>query len=121
MVAKAVGRFLPVAPRKVRGVTRLIKGMEVPKAQALLAHLPKAARLPVGKVLQSAVANATREGTYTPEQLVISRILADEGPRHKRFRAVAMGRATEYRKRTCHLTIELDLKASLKKVKGDGA
>ncbi|MBI3333192.1 MAG: 50S ribosomal protein L22 [Candidatus Omnitrophica bacterium] len=101
---------MPVSVRKVRSVTRLLKGMRVEQAQAVLAHLAKGACKPVSKVLDSAVANATREGTWSREQLVISKILADQGPGIKRFRAAAMGRGTQYRKGLCHLTIELDVK-----------
>ena len=106
-VAKARGRFIPVAPRKVRLVARLLRGLNVPQAHAILAHLPKGACRPIAKVLNSAVATATREGTWTKEQLVISTILADEGPMMKRYRSAPMGRAMMIRKRMCHLTIEL--------------
>jgi len=110
MVAVAKGRFLPVSPRKIRNVVRLIRGLEVPKAQALLGNLPKQAAVPIAKVLDSAVANATRQGTWSPEQLIISKVLADEGPSAKRFRAAPMGRAMAFRKKLCHLTIQLDRK-----------
>lgn len=110
MIAKAKGRFIPVSPRKMRSVVRLIRGLKVPQAQAILQHLNKGACKPLSKVLNSAVANATREGTWTEDQLVISSISANEGPMQKRYRAAAMGRATEIRKRMCHLMIELDAK-----------
>ena len=108
MIAKARGRFIPVSPRKMRLVARLVRGMEVPRAQAVLSNLPKGACRPISKVLKSAVANATRGGTWTEEQLVVSRISADEGPMMARYRAGAMGRAMMIRKRMSHLTIELD-------------
>lgn len=110
MIAHAKGRFIPMSPRKIRLVARLIRGMDVSKAQAILRHMPKRACKPVSKVLKSAVASATREGTWTEEQLVISRISADEGPMMKRYRAAPMGRATEIRKRMTHLVVELDAK-----------
>ena len=110
MLAKARGRFIPVTPRKMRLVARLLRGLEVGRAQAILNNLPKGACRPIGKVLASAVANATREGTWDAQQLVISHISANEGPMRKRFRAAPMGRAVEIRKRSTHLTIELDAK-----------
>ena len=109
MIAKAKGRFIPVSTRKMRLVARLLRGMEVPRAQAVLKTLPKGACRPIGKVLASAVANATRQGTWTEQQLVVSQISANEGPMMKRYRAAPMGRATEIRKRWTHLTIELDV------------
>jgi len=112
VVAKAKVRFLQVQPRKVRLLARQLKGVEVLRAQALLSTLPRGACRPVAKVLASAVANATREGTWKAEQLVVSKIFADQGPALKRFRAAPMGRATPIHKRMCHLTIELDAKGS---------
>ena len=99
-----------MSPRKIRGVARLIRGMDVLKAQAVLRHLPKGACQPISKVLSSAVANATREGTWTEEQLWVSRIAADEGPMMKRYRSAPMGRAAEIHKRMTHLVVELDAK-----------
>ena len=110
MISQARGRYIPMSPRKVRLVARLIRGMDVTKAQAILRHMPKAACQPISKVLKSAVANATREGTWTEEQLVISGISANEGPMQKRYRAAPMGRAMEIRKRMTHLLVELDAK-----------
>lgn len=99
---------MKLTPRKVRLVVRMLRGLPVLQAQAILKTLPRGACRPVGKVLDSAVANASRKGTWTAEQLVISRIEANEGPMTKRYRAAPMGRATEIRKRMSHLTIELD-------------
>jgi len=110
MIARAKGRFLRTTPRKLRQVIRLLKGMPVLQAQALLRPMPKAASRHILKVLDSAIANATRQGTWTADRLVISKIAADEGPMMKRYRASAMGRAVLIRKRMAHLTIELDLK-----------
>lgn len=110
MVSKAVGKYLPVTPRKVRSVVRLIKGLEVTQAEEILKTLPRGASKTVFKVLHSAIANATVGGTWTKEQLVISRIMTDGGPTTKRFRAAAMGRAVQIQKHKSHLTIELDVK-----------
>src|SRR5262245_50086247 len=110
MVSKAKGRFIPVAVRKVRLVANLIKGLDVPRAQAVLANVPKGAAKPVAKVFKSAVANATKDGSWTEEQLVVSKVMADEGPAMRRYRAAPMGRAMVIKKRYSHLTIELDAK-----------
>ena len=114
MIAQAKGRFIPVTPRKIRLVCRLLKGLDVSRAQALLQNLPKGACKPIAKVLNSAVANATRQGAITKEQLFVSKVMTDGGPSgggaHKRFRAAPMGRSSVFRKRTSHLTIELDVK-----------
>ena len=110
MIAKARGRFIPVSTRKMRLVARMVRGLDVQRAQAILQHLPKGACRPISKVLKSAVANATRGGTWTEEQLVVPRISADESPMMERYRAGPMGRAMPIRKRMSHLTIELESK-----------
>ena len=86
----------------------MIRGMDVPKAQAILRNLPQGACRPISKVLRSAVASAVREGTWTEGQLWVSRISADEGPMMKRYRSAPMGRAAEIHKRMTHLVVELD-------------
>ena len=110
MIARAKGRFIPVSVRKIRAVSRLLRGMQVEQAQVVLKNLPRGACRPIAKVLDSAVANATRDGAWKKEQLVVSKILADQGPGMRRFRAAAMGRGTMYRKGLSHLIIELDVK-----------
>ena len=106
------------APRKIRLIVRLIKGLQVPKAQALLATTSKRACKPILKVLNSAVANATRDGVWTVDRLVISHIAADEGPMMRRYQAGAMGRAMPIQKKMTHLEIQLDAKKERSKPNG---
>ena len=110
MIAKAKGRFIPVTPRKIRLVARMLKGRPALEAQAMLRNMNKGTCRPVAKILDSAIANATRQGAWKADQLVISKISADEGPMIERYRAAAMGRAMVIRKRMCHLTVELEAK-----------
>ena len=109
MIAHAKGRFIRIAPMKVRQVIDLIRGKDVPNSLAILTHTPKGASPLVSRVLLSAVSNAKQKG-LTEDQLFISKVVADQGPSWKRYRAAGFGRATNILKRTTHLTIELDLK-----------
>ena len=59
MEARAMARFVRVTPRKARRVVDLIRGLPADEAQAVLAFAPQSASDPVGKVLASAIANAT--------------------------------------------------------------
>ena len=59
MEARAIARFVRVTPQKARRVVDLIRGMEAAEAQTLLKFAPQAASEPIGKVLDSAIANAT--------------------------------------------------------------
>ena len=109
MIASARGRFIRVAPAKVRQVIDLIRGKDIATSLVILQQVHKGSRERIIKVLNSAVSNAKQKG-LTEEQLFISKITADLGPSWKRFRAAAFGRASSIIKRTTHLTIELDLK-----------
>ncbi len=109
MIATAKGRFLRVSPTKIRNILDLIRGKGVPAAITILTHLNKPTKEKVAKVLLSAVANAKQKG-LTEDQLVVSKITADQGPMWKRFRAATFGRATDIHKRTTHVIVELDLK-----------
>ena len=109
MIAIAKGRYLRVSPTKIRKILDLVRGKPVPVALTVLAHLNKQTKEKIVKVLESAVANAKQKG-LTEDQLVVSKIIADQGPVWKRFRAATMGRASEILKKTTHITVELDLK-----------
>lgn len=103
--ARAVLRFVRMAPRKMRMVIDLIRGREVPEALTLLKYLPRAAAPVVEKLLQSAVANAGQKELGDPESLRIVGAYVDGGPTLRRFRARSMGRANPIHKRTSHVTI----------------
>ena len=109
MIATAKGRYLRVSPTKIRKVMDLVRGKSVPVAISILAHLNKPTKEKVVAVLNSAVANAKQKG-LTEDQLVVSKIIADQGPVWKRHRAATMGRASQILKKASHITVELDLK-----------
>jgi large subunit ribosomal protein L22 len=109
MIVKAEGKFLKLSPPKVRQVLELISGRGVTEAEAILRNLNKRPKEYLLKILKSAIANAKVKG-FKPEQLYLSKAICNNGPLWKRFRAAAFGRATEIRKRTAHIRIELDLK-----------
>ena len=108
MEARAQARFVRVTPRKARRVVDLISGLPAAEAQAVLRFAPPAAREPVGKVLGSAVANATHNFNLAEDTLVVARTWVDEGPTLKRFRPRAQGRAYRINKRTSHITVVLE-------------
>ena len=105
MEARAIARFVRVTPQKARRVVDLIRGMEAAEAQTLLKFAPQAASEPIGKVLDSAIANATNNLNLDPTTLVVAQAFVDEGPTMKRFRPRAQGRAYRIRKRTSHITV----------------
>src|SRR3954452_22643960 len=106
--AFARAKHVRVTPMKARRVIDLIRNMPANQALSVLKFAPQAASEPVAKVLASAVANAEHNFQLDPESLVVSRAYVDEGPTLKRFRPRAQGRAYRIRKRTCHITIEVE-------------
>jgi len=106
--ARASARYVRMTPTKVRRVVDLIRGMEAREALSVLQFAPQAASEPVSKLLASAVANAEHNLRLDPDSLIVSVAYVDEGPTLKRFRPRAQGRAYRIRKRTSHITIELE-------------
>ncbi len=112
MIAKARWRYLGTSPQKVRLVVDQIRGKPVGEALSFLRFSPKMAARDVEKVLKSAVANAEqREERVDVDRLRVSRAYVDPGPTLKRVRFRAMGRIFRISKRSCHVTLELDVKA----------
>ena len=121
MEARAQARYVRVTPQKARRVVDLIRGIPAAQAQSVLRFAPQAVSEPIGKVLDSAIANATNNFNLNPDGLIVSAAFVDEGPTMKRIRPRAQGRAYRVRKRTSHITVivatpdELTVKPSAKK------
>jgi len=98
-------RHLRTSPTKVRPVLKLIAGQDVFRARDTLRLSDRAVSRDVGKLLDSAVANAEHNDNIPEDELYVAHAYADEGPTAKRWRPRARGRGTRIRKRTTHLTI----------------
>lgn len=105
MEARATAKHVRVSPRKARQVVDLIRGKNAAEAQAIIALTPRAAAEDVGKVLNSAMANAEKNHDMRADMLYVSEAFVDEGPTMKRIQPRAMGRAFRIRKRTSHITV----------------
>jgi len=116
--AVARARYVRDTPMKVRRVVELIKGRNAREALAVLQFAPQAASEPVAKVLASAMANAENNLSLDPDTLWVSVAYVDEGPTLKRFRPRAQGRAYRIRKRTSHITIEVESRPKKTSAKG---
>ena len=106
--AVARARYVRTTPMKARRVVELIKGRSASEALAVLQFAPQAASGPVAKVLASAMANAENNLDLDPDTLWVRHAYVDEGPTLKRFRPRAQGRAYRIRKRTSHITVEVE-------------
>ncbi|MCK4520610.1 50S ribosomal protein L22 [Candidatus Parcubacteria bacterium] len=112
-------RYLHIAPRKVRLMVDLIRGKSVEQAQRILNFTPNRSSEPLLKLLKSSIANAKDNLQLEEDNLYISKIFVDEGPKLKRWHAQSRGRAAEIQKKSSHISLELSeiKKKKVKKVK----
>lgn len=113
MHTRAQAKWLRMSPLKLRRIMNLVRGKTVGEATVILRFLPHAAAREIHKVLWSARANlVNHQQTPVSEREIdnfrIARIFADQGPTLKRIQPHARGRAFPIKKRTSHITIELD-------------
>lgn len=121
----AHARNIRQSARKVRLVVGIIRGMSVSGALAQLSVMTKAARVPVEKLLRSAIANAENNFQKNSADLFIKEVQVNQGAPLKRWRPRAFGRAAPLKKHSCHISIVLDEVAGAshtgKPVKGTNA
>ncbi len=108
MEARAVAKYIRISPQKARLVADVVRGKPVGEALTILSFMPKKGARIIKKVLESALANADQNPSIDIETLYIKKIVVDEGPRLKRWRPRAMGRAYGIKHRLSHITIVLD-------------
>lgn len=108
MEVKATAKTVRIAPRKVRLVLDLVRGKDAKEAAAILKFTPNHAAVEVGKVLKSAVANATNNHKLDESKLYVKACYANEGITMKRFMPAAKGNAHQILKRTSHITVVVD-------------
>jgi large subunit ribosomal protein L22 len=119
--ARAVARYVRMSPTKVRRVVALIKDRPLQEALDILRFSPQAAAVPVFKVIASAAANAENNLDLDRDTLVVAAAYADEGPTLKRIRPRAQGRAYRIRKRTSHITVEVESRELASRAAGQGS
>ena len=92
--------------KKVRFVLEEVRNANVNDALAKLNFINKKAAKFISKALNSAVSNYSQKNeSFDPDSLYVREAYVDEGPKIKRFRPRAMGRAAKILKRTSHLTV----------------
>jgi len=109
---QAHGMYVRVSDLKARVILEQIKGKDATTAMAILTYSPRAAAVPVRKLVQSAMANAENNLGMNPSNLYVAEAIANQGPTMKRIRPKAKGRAYPILKRSSHITIILDDKAN---------
>jgi large subunit ribosomal protein L22 len=104
----AIAKGVRMSPRKVGVVASLVRGRSVEDALVILQHTPRAAAKPVKKVIESARANADHNHNLKPDSLKLVSIQVSPGPRFKRYRPAAHGRALPFQRRTSHIHVVVD-------------
>lgn len=105
MNVQAVAKGVSMSPRKVGVVAALVRGRTVADALIILEHTPRRSAEPVIKVIASARANAEHNHNLKPDTLKIVEISVSPGPRLKRYRPAAQGRALPFQRKTSHIRV----------------
>jgi len=108
MEARAIKRYTPGSPRKMRLVVDLIRGKSVNEALNILHFSPKHSSKVIEMTLRSAVSNLANKldtGKVDEKEVLIKSAFVDGGPVLKRMLPAPQGRAYRVRKRLNHLTI----------------
>ena len=116
MEAVARLRNYPTSPRKMRLLADLVRGMDVEKALNTLKFSTKHPSVPLEKLLLSAIANwrMKNEGVdVAGAELYVKTIFVDGGRTLKRMNPAPQGRAYRLRKRSNHVTIIVDSRATV--------
>ena len=108
MAVQAIAKGVRMSPRKVSVVASLVRGRSVEDALTILDYTPRRSAIAVKKVIASAKANADHNHNMKPDTLRIVEISVTAGPRLKRFRPAAHGRALPYQKKTSHIRVIVD-------------
>ncbi|MCL2012502.1 MAG: 50S ribosomal protein L22 [Cystobacterineae bacterium] len=98
-----------MSPRKVAVVATLVRGQRVGTAMDVLRFTKRAAALPLRKLLESAIANATHRsgGAVDVDKLFVKHISVDPGPIFKRVMFRARGQGYRIHKKTSHVHVVL--------------
>lgn len=108
MDVKASAKSVRISPRKVGVVAALVRGRTVADAITILEHTPRRSALPIKKLIESARANALNNYNLVETSLTLKSISVTPGPRMKRYRPAAHGRALPYQKKSSHIYVEVN-------------
>ena len=106
-MAKAYNKNIGYSAYKMRRIIDLIRSKSVNDARLQLSMLGTPAAKEIIKILNSAIANASNNDSISEDDLYVTKLFADSGPRLKRFIPKARGRAGAFDRPSSHLTIEV--------------
>jgi large subunit ribosomal protein L22 len=110
---RAIAKYLPVSPYKVRPVADHVRHKSCEKAIAILDAMPQKGAFYIKRALKSAIANAMDRNNKLDESvLYIRELLINEGPQQKRLWARSHGKADRLLKRSSHIVVVVDEKGA---------
>lgn len=98
---------LRIAPRKVRLLADLVRGLPISDAVSTLEFSAQRAARPIQKLILAAAANAEHNFKLKKDDLMVKQMLVDSGLTMKRYMPRAFGRAAMIRKRSSRVTVTL--------------
>lgn len=108
MSVQALAKGVKISPRKTGVVAALVRGRSVVDALTILENTPRRSADAVARVIKSAQANAEHNHNYKPGTLQIIEISVTPGPRLKRYKPAAHGRALPFQKKSSHIRVIVD-------------
>ncbi|CAE6501415.1 MAG TPA: 50S ribosomal protein L22 [Nitrosomonas nitrosa] len=105
MQATATLPSVRLSAQKGRLVADQVRGLRVARAVEILRFSPKKGANIILKLLESAIANAEHNEGADVDELLISKILVDQGISLKRMSARAKGRGNRIVKPTCRILL----------------
>lgn len=103
---------LRISPRKLKLIADLVRGRTAQAAMDELRFAHRKLAVEVFKLIQSAVAQASQQRSVDVDRLYVKKIFVGKAMVMKRFMARARGSADTILKRSAHITVVLDQKAS---------
>ena len=105
---KATAKQVGASTKRLKPLLDLVRGKRVSEAVDTLRLLPSPWAAKVAKVVRSAAANAENNMLMDPDNLRITKIVADVAPSLKRSRPRARGRVGRITRRSSHVTVVVD-------------
>ena len=107
MEVRAITKYTGISAQKARLIVNEVRGRQAKEALAMLEFMPQSAANVVAKTIKSALANAEENFGLEPEDMYISKIVADVAPTRKWRRFGARGRFKPWLRRSSHITVIL--------------
>ena len=106
---KATVFSVRIAPKKANIIAKMVRGLPLLEAVALLERVHKKAARIMETLLRSALANAEHNERQDPGKLVIRTVIVNQGSSHRRGVPMARGRVRPIRKFMSHIEVVLGI------------